>query len=240
MRRGHRPGLGRGASAQAAAALARLALEARLALGANLALVALGLILVALERLPALGGAALWRTHWTENLEAFVPLAIALGAGQAVLVNVERATVEMEAAFPVERVVATRLVLQQAAAWFAVVVATAAMAWAWGPVAYGRGLVAALGPASFLSGLVLWGASASGRAPVGYLLALGLAVADLVLRVLGAFAAVWPLAFLDLFAYRWNVAFPAWPWVKAAMLASGLGLMALSVARARAYMARRL
>lgn len=215
-------------------------LEMPIALGPLLALVAIGLLLTALERLQVLGGAMLWRRHFEENLESFLPLAVALGAAGLGLVELEAGMVEMTAGLPAERILGLRLGLQQAVSWCIVLVGTVAMAAAWGPVAFWDGWVSALGPGLFLSGLALWSATASGRIAVGYLLSIGLLVLDLVLQVLGAFRAVPPLSLLNLFAYRWNVPAVPWPWVKAVQAAAGLLLMVMVVARIRRYQARHL
>jgi hypothetical protein len=217
-----------------------LALEGRLAVGPPTLLVGVALGLVAGMRLGPLGGATGFRVDFVENLEAFVPLAVALGAAFPPLVEPDHQVVELAAPLPVERLMAWRLALGQAVAWLAIAAGALVMAVLWGPVPLGPALWAALGPGLFLSGLAAASSLVSGRVAVGLLLPIGLAVADLVLRVLGAFAAFWPLQLLDLFAYRWNVTALPWPWVKAAMAAAGLLLLAYTAATARHHWVRHL
>jgi hypothetical protein len=217
-----------------------LGLEARLALGPAWLLVAVGLACVAAERLPALGGAALWRVNLPENMEAFLPLAVALGMAPLARLEADSQTVEMAFALPIGQLTALRFVLYQVSAWVCVAVCCGVLCLAFGPAPFAAGLAAALGPGLFLSGLAALTASASGRTAVGLLVPIALGVADLVLRVLGAFDAFWPLQLVDLFAWRWNVAALPWPWVKLEMAVVGVALIAVTAARARRDLTRHL
>lgn len=174
--------------------------------------------------------ASLWPRHFMENCEAFFPLAFALATAPLMTVDAEHGMIELSTKLPRARVLNLRLLALWAPGLALAALALGVMAALWGPVHLSRGILAGIGPALFLSGLAAWAATLSGRTAVGYLVAIGLPVADFILRVLGAFRAVPALQWIDCFAYRWKVPSPSWPDVKWAELAVGLLLLEALVA----------
>lgn len=187
-------------------------------------LVALAVILMGLTH-GVVELASRWPRHFMENCEAFFPLAFALATASLITVDADHRMVELSTKLSRIRVLNLRLFAIWAPGLALAVVAVGVMVELWGPVHLSWGLLSGLGPACFLSGLAAWSATLTGRVAVGYLVAIGLPVADLILRVLGAFQAVPMLQWIDCFAYRWQIASPGWADVKWAQLAAGLVLL---------------
>jgi hypothetical protein len=207
----------------------RLWLELRVGWGPTAWLVPLGLVVLTLMHTGFGGGPPLWRVNFIENCEAFVPVAMGLASAPILLVEAEEHTWELTGMLPVSAVAGLRLVAVVGGQWLLVLAWLAGLRLVWGPVPYWQGFLAAWGPGLFLGGLATLTASAAGRVSLGYLMALGLPVADLVLKLLGALAAAPLLQFVNVFAYRWPAAVPPWWAVKTAMAAAGLLLYALAI-----------
>ncbi len=177
---------------------------------------------------PATGPES-WRALFVENCQSLLPVGVALAAVPALLRDAEHGTVEGALVLPARTVGFSRLFLVLAGSAILALLWLGLLAAAWGPVAFAAGLWAALGPTLFLSGLGVLAGAATGRSSVGYLLVLGWPTADLVLRLLGAFQAIPALQWLNVFAYRWPLALPAWPAVAGlqALLGAALLLAAL-------------
>jgi hypothetical protein len=219
----------------------RWALEWLVAAGPEALLTPVALVVfTALHAVGPSTGPEAWRSLFVENCQSLLPIAIALGLVPVLLRDAEHGTLEEAITLPASRLAAVRLALlglgpaALAVAWLAVLAAL------WGPVAFGEGLFAALGPTLFLSGLGAWAALATGRATVGYLVVIGWPLGDLVLRLLGAFAGLPALQVLDVFAYRWPV--PRVPWVLVDVLqaAGGAALWARVVLGVRTSWRRQL
>ncbi len=151
----------------------------------------------------------------------------------ALLRDREHGRLEAAIALPARAVAGARLTLLLGGSAVLAVLWLALLAAFWGPVAFGAGLFAALGPTLLLSGLGLSAAAATGRSTVGYVVVVGWALGDLVLRLLGAFSAIHPLQWLNVFAYRWPVAAPGWRAVAAAQALAGALLLAHALANSR-------
>ena len=202
------------------------------------------LLLLALALLALTHGVlelqATWPKHFIENMESFLPLALALLSTPLFMIDSEQGMTELNATLPHQNILTARIAGVWALGWLVFLVGAELMNIAWGPVAYWSGVLAALGPALFLTGLAIWATLITARVAVGYLVALGLPVADLILRVLGAFAAVPPLQLIDTFSYRWVT--PAMPWwiPKLFLLAVGCILIASAVVKSPRYWSRSL
>ncbi|PSR33145.1 MAG: hypothetical protein C7B46_11285 [Sulfobacillus benefaciens] len=187
------------------------------------------LLLVALALLGLTHGvlefAYNWRKHYIENMESFFPIAMAIITTPVFLVDHEDNVLEHEATSPMRAISHWRLAVLWTTMWFVVMVVGLGFDAIWGPVDFWAGAYATLGPAVFLSGLAIWTTLLTNRLAVGYLTVLSLAAADLILRILGAFQALWGLQLLDLFAFRWNITTLPWPWVKTFMLITGVLLI---------------
>jgi len=195
--------------------------EARITFSLTLVLVPVALLLVALTH-GVLEPAALWRRHFIEDCESFIPIALALITTPLLLVDSEAGMVELSATLPRRTILQVRWLTLWAACWALLLAGLEAMNLIWGPVLFWRGILAALGPSLFLTALAVWSATLSGRLAVGYLATIAFPVADLILRILGAYTVVPPLQLLDTFAYRWTMASPPWYAVKLFMLVVGL------------------
>ncbi|MCL4521292.1 MAG: hypothetical protein M1415_06865 [Firmicutes bacterium] len=174
--------------------------------------------------------ASRWQPHFVENLEAFFPLALALSTAPLLTLDVDQNMVEVTARVPSRPV----LHLRWLAIWgpfliFAGLVLTV-MTFFFGSVPWPQGVLAGLAPSAFLAGLATWGASLSGRTAAGYLLAIGILVADLILKVMGAFASFPSLQWIDCFAFRWPISgAPSWQTVSLLQLVVGLGLIEAAI-----------
>lgn len=215
-------------------ALRLLVLEWPVLAGPETGLPVVALLLVTLLHAvgPAVGPES-WRSLFVENCASFVPIGLALAAVPSLLRDAEHGTLEEVLTLPSVGVTARRLILLLGGGGLLTVLWLAVLAAVWGPVAYAEGLAAALGPTLFLTGLGTLLATAAGRATVGYLGVIGWPLGDLVLRLLGAFAA-WPsLQALDVFAYRWPAPGVPWAAVDAGQAAAGALLLAVTVAGSR-------
>lgn len=186
----------------------------------SISLLAVGLTHGVLEQ------AARWPDPYAE---AFLPLALALSTAPLLTLEHDQGMIELSPRIPLRRSLHLR--------WLAV----------WGPFllisAVGLGIMthffgavngwslalAVLGPGAFLGGLSLLAASLSGKPAVGYVSAIALVVADLVLRGLGLFASSPRLQWINAFAYRWQLPAPAWQGVCLAQLAAGFVLMEAAI-----------
>jgi hypothetical protein len=179
-----------------------------------------------------------WPRHFIENMESFMPLAVALISTPLILTDSDQGMVELNATLPHREILWVRFGVVWGFCWLILLSGAAVMSLFWGPVRFWAGVWAAVGPAAFLTGLGLWATLWSARLSVGYLVVIGLPVADLILKILGAFSALPWLQLLDMFAYRWNV--PAMPWwiVKGVMLAAGFVLIALAINHSSRYWSR--
>lgn len=204
--------------------LQRLALELKLAGGAPWILVPLGLLVLTLMHTGLGGGAAQWAPHWAENCEAFLPLGFGIGSASLLLVEHDEGMLEMASALPLPRLARTRTLALVGGAWLLVLVWLLLLRVAFGPVPFWTGVWAALGPGLFLGGGSALVASWSGRVALGYLVAIGVPVMDLVLQLLGVFYRLWPLQLVNVFAYRWATPEPGWVMVKIVMGLLGLWL----------------
>ncbi len=202
-------------------------------------LLAVALGLLALTH-GALELAQNWPKHFVENMESFVPTAVALISAPMLVADGEQGMLEVSATLPHKRIAQVRWLVVWGASWAAILAGAEIMNIIWGPVAFWTGVAAALGPALFLSGLAIWASVLTARLVLGYLVAVGLAAADLILRVLGAFNAVPALQFLDVFAYRWNIAAVSWKWVVLFMGIAGLCLIQCAIQTAERFWRRSL
>lgn len=178
-----------------------------------------------------------WRKHYIENMESFFPLAIALITAPLIVIDADQGMIEQIVDLPYIRMLHLRLTAVWTAYWSISLVGVEILNLIWGPVHLWEGLLAAVGPALFLTGLGLWGTLYSGRVAVGYLLALGLPTADLILRIIGVFTALPWFQLLDTFAYRWNIAAMPWWIVKIVMAVIGLMMIELSIRKSRRHLA---
>jgi hypothetical protein len=215
--------------------LRRLWWEVRLAMSPGFWLLPLAWLVLAAMRSPLGGGAAVWARHFPENCEAFLPVAVGIASTPALLAEEEQGLWELNGALPVGRVAAVRMGAFVGGMWLATIAWLVVLRFTFGPVPFGSGLLAASGPGLLLGGLGTWAATATGRVTMGYLMVVGLPVADLILKILGAFSAVPVLNWLNVFAYRWAVPAPPWPVVKAVMAVLGILLYAVTVVRWRHY-----
>jgi hypothetical protein len=218
----------------------RIQLEARLALAPPVWLIPAAWMVMAAMHTGLGGGPGVWSRHWTENCEAFFPIAFGLASAPLLLVEQEDGQLEVTGAYPMARVARTRLLAVVGGGWAAVLAGLVVLRLGFGPVPFWSGVLAALGPGLFLGGLSCWAATASGRATLGYLLAVGVPVMDLVLRLLGGFQVLWPLQFINVFAWRWPLPEPPWWLVKVAMAGAGFALYARAAGYWRAYAVRQL
>ncbi len=188
-------------------------------------LLGLALVLVGLTH-GVLEVASRWQRHFVENIEAFFPLALALSTAPLMTLEVDQNMIELTAKVPRRRALHLRWLALWGPFFILAALILTAMSQVFGPVPWSDGILAGLGPSALLSGLAVASASLSGRAAVGYLAAIGLLVADLILRVLGAFAAHPSLQWIDCFAYRWPLTGPpTWQIVALAQLTVGLVLI---------------
>ena len=218
----------------------RFWIEARLALSPPVWLIPLALVVMAAMHTGLGGGPAVWARHWAENCEAFFPIAFGLASAPLLLVEQEEGQLEVTGAYPMARVARTRLLAVVGSGWGVVLAGLVLLRLVFGPVPFWTGVLAALGPGLFLGGLACWTAVASGRVTLGYLLAVGVPVMDLMLRLLGGFTLVWPLQFVNVFAWRWPLATPPWWVVKVVMAVVGLWLYGRASGYWRAYAVRQL
>ncbi|MCY0877651.1 MAG: hypothetical protein OWU84_01720 [Firmicutes bacterium] len=181
-----------------------------------------------------------WPRHFIENMESFMPLTVALISAPLIQLDSDQGMVEMNATLPQRLILWIRLAVLWGTCWALLLAGAEIMNLLWGPVRFWAGVWAAVGPAALLTGLALWATLLTTRLAVGYLVVIGLPVADLILKILGAFNAVPWLQLIDTFAYRWNV--PAMPWwvVKAVMLGAGGVLIALAIQASPRYWSRSL
>ena len=216
-----------------------LALEWRVVRGAETALPLLALVAITLlHRLLPASGPESWRSLFVETCQSYVPIAVALAVVPALLRDQEHGRLEAAIALPARGVASARLVLLLGGSALLTVLWLALLAAFWGPVPFGAGLFAALGPTLLLSGLGLGAAASAGRSTVGYLVVIAWPLGDLILQLLGAFRATHPLQWLDVFAYRWPVAAPAWQAVAAAQALAGALLLAIAVTSTRTRLRR--
>lgn len=182
--------------------------------------------------------ASRWPRHFIENMESFMPLTIALISTPLLITDSEQGMTELNATLPNRKILWTRWALVWASCWVVLLVGADIMNVLWGPVKFWTGVWAALGPALFLTGLALWGTLLTARLAVGYLIALGLPVTDLILKILGAFSAVPLLQLLDTFSYRWNVSSVPWWAAKLFMLVVGAALIVAAIRQSPRYWSR--
>lgn len=213
-------------------------LEFRLALSPAAYAIPLGLLLLALMHTGLGGGTGLWARHWAENCEAFLPIGFGLMSSPLLLVEPDEGVTEMAGSFPLTEVAAFRMAVVVGGGWIAVTLGLWLLSVVWGPVPLLTGVLAALGPGLLLGGIACWAAAASGRVTMGYLAAVGIPVADLVLKLLGAFTRFWPLQFANVFSYRWALAVPAWWEVKVVMAVVGILCYLMAMGRWRRYLIR--
>ena len=210
-------------------------MEARIGFGPTALLVPLGLLVLTLMHTAFGGGPGLWSTNFIENCEAFIPIAMGLLSAPLLLVEAEEHTWELNGMLPVSSIAGVRLLALVGGAWVFTLVWLLLLRMIWGPVPFWQGVLAAWGPGLFLGGLATLTGTATGRVSFGYLMAIGIPVADLVLKLLGGFQAFWPLDLVNVFAYRWAIPFPAWWVVKTVMAVAGLLLYAVAIRRWRTY-----
>jgi hypothetical protein len=216
-----------------------LLLELKILPLASYSLILLALLLLAATH-GALGLAQNWKRHFSENMESFFPMALALLSAPILVADLDQGMIELSAALPHRRVLVARIYAVWGASWLAILAGSGVMALMWGPVPYWSGMLAALGPAMFLSAVAVWATLLTARTSVGYLAALGIPAADLILRVLGAFTAIPALQLIDVFSYRWAILPVAW-WVpKLFMLLVGGILFERAVAASQRFWARAL
>ena len=202
----------------------RLALELKLAGGVPWILVPLGLLVLTLMHTGLGGGSAQWAPHWVENCEAFLPLGFGIGSASLLLVEHDEGMLEMASALPLPRLARTRTLALVGGAWLLTLAWLLLLRVLWGPVPFWAGVGAALGPGLLLGGGSALVASWSGRVALGYLVAIGVPVMDLVLQLLGVFYRLWPLELGNVFAYRWATPEPGWVVVKIVMGLVGVWL----------------
>lgn len=212
-------------------------MELRLLPQASYLLVLLALLLLGLTH-GVLELSQNWQMHFIENMESFFPLALALITTPILLTDSEQGMTELNATLPHRRILITRVWVVWGASWIVIVAGSETMNLFWGPVPFWSGMLAVLGPALFLSGLAVWATLLTARVAVGYVVALGLPVADLILRVLGAFRAVPALQLIDTFSYRWVTPSMAWWIPKLFMLIAGTVLLERAVANSQRYWSR--
>jgi hypothetical protein len=200
----------------------RFLLELKLALGAPWALVPVGLVVLLLMHTGLGGGSAAWAAHWAENCEAFIPIGFGIGSSSLLLVEHDEGTVEMVSPLPMPRLARARVLSVVGGMWILVVVWLLILRVLFGPVPFFTGMVAALGSGLLLGGASVLAATVSGRVALGYLVAIGVPVLDLVLQLLGVFRLLWPLQFINVFAYRWATPEPGWMPVKLVMVVVGI------------------
>lgn len=210
-------------------------MEAKVAWAPSMVLVPLGLLVLALMHTGLGGGPRLWARHWVENCEAFLPIGFGLMSAPLLLVEMEEGTWEMAGALPMTQLGMVRIVTVVGGGWIFVLGGLLFLRIGFGPVPFLAGFLAALGPGLMLGGLSTLVAVATGRVAMGYLMAIGIPVADLVLKLLGAFAAFWPLQLVNVFAYRWPVRPMGFEWVVAFMALLGVFLYAAAIGRWRFY-----
>jgi hypothetical protein len=196
------------------------------------------IVFTALHAFGPPGGTESWRALFVENCQSLLPVGIALAAVPALLRDAEHGTVEGALVLPARAVAAARLLLVLGGGALLSILWLGLLAALWGPVAFGAGMWAALGPTLWLSGLGALGGAAAGRATVGYLLVLGWPTGDLVLRLLGAFQAFPALQWLNVFAYRWPLATPSWPAVAGGQAVAGAALLLWALLAARRLLER--
>jgi hypothetical protein len=216
-------------------ALTRLRLEAVLALAPAVWLIPVALLVIAFMHGGLGGGAALWAVHFPENTEAMLPIAFGLASAHLLLVEHDDGQIEMAGAYPMGAVARTRLLALVGGGWVLVFLGFLVLRILFGPVPFWTGLLTALGPGLFLGGISCWLAAYTGRVTMGYLMAIGIPVMDLVLRLLGGFQVLAPLQFVNVFAWRWALATPPWWTVKVVMAAAGLLFYAKAAGSWRVY-----
>lgn len=192
-------------------------------------LIVLPLLLLGLTH-GVLGSAHHWQHHYIANLELYFPLALAWLSTPILIADQAPGMGRIGTALPRRWILAARVYLVWGISWIIILAGTGVMSRVWGPVPYWSGMLAVLGPAVLLSSLSVWTTILTSRSATGYLAALGLPTADLILRALGAFAVLPELQLFDVFSYRWAVAGVAW-WVpKLFMLVVGTALFERAVA----------
>lgn len=213
-------------------------IEAKVAWAPTMVLVPLGLLLLALMHTGFGGGSSLWARHWAENCEAFLPIGFGLLSAPLLLVEVEEGTWEMTGALPMTHLGMVRIVAVVGGEWILALLGLLFLRIVFGPVPFLTGFLAALGPGLMLGGVSTLVAVATGRVAMGYLMAIGIPVADLVLKLLGAFTALWPLQLIDVFAYRWPVRPLGFGPVVVFMALLGVFLYVMAIGRWRFYTVR--
>lgn len=196
-------------------------LELRAALGPEALMPVLALLLVAVMKMASpTRGPESWSALFTENVESFVAIAIALAMVPLLLREMEHRVLEEGITSRPQFVGLMRFVLFFGGFWGLSILWLGLLDLFWGPVAFAQGLYAGLGPSLLLSGVGTYGALRTGRSSVGYLLGIGWALADLILRLLGALAG--PLQIINVFAYRWPA--PGISWQEVAAVQGLVGL----------------
>ncbi|MGC8488203.1 MAG: hypothetical protein ACP5QO_08285 [Clostridia bacterium] len=221
-------------------ALTRLRLEAALALAPAVWLIPAALVVLGFMHTGIGGGAGVWRANFPENTEALLPVAFGLASAHLLLVEHDDGQIEITGAYPMAAVARTRLLALIGGGWLLVLVGLLALRVLFGPVPFWSGVLTGIGPGLFLGGIACWAAASTGRVTMGYLLAVGIPVMDLVLRLLGGFHVLWPLQFLNVFAWRWPLVTPPWWLVKVLMGAVGLFCYARAAGSWRTYSVRHL
>ncbi len=189
----------------------------------SISLLAVGLTHGVLEQ------AARWPDPLVENAEAFLPLALALSAAPLLTIEYDQGMIELSPRLPLRRSLHLRWLAVWGPFFLISAVGLRVMTHFFGTVNGWSLALAVLGPGAFLGGLSLLAASLSGKAAVGYVSAIALVVADLVLRELGLFASAPRLQWINAFAYRWQLPAPAWQGVSLAQLAAGFVLMEATI-----------
>lgn len=164
---------------------------------------------------------ARWQGHLVANVEAFLSLALALSTAPLLTLEYAQGMIELSHRIPLRR----SLHLRWLAVWGPFLLILGVGLWVielFGAVNWWSLALAVLGPGAFFGGLSLLAASISGKAALGYVSAIALFAADLVLRGLGVFASAPRLQWINAFAYRWQLPVPAWQGVYLAQLAAGL------------------
>ncbi|PSR22892.1 MAG: hypothetical protein C7B45_05175 [Sulfobacillus acidophilus] len=215
------------------------AIELRLIPLVGYLLLAVALALLALTHGP-LELARNWQRHFIENMEAFVPLSLALLSAPMLIADSEQGMVELNATLPHRAILTVRFLAVWAVSWAFLLAGAEFMNLLWGPVPFWSGVLAAFGPAVFLTGVAFWATLITARVSVGYLVVIGLCVTDLILKILGAFATVPALQLIDTFSYRWATPALSW-WVpKVFMLAVGIVLIVQAIRLVARYWSRSL
>jgi hypothetical protein len=202
-------------------------------------LLVLALVLLALTH-GALELARNWQKHFVENMESFLPLALALLSTPMLITDSEQGMVELNATLPHRAILAVRFLAIWGVSWAFLLAGAECLNLLWGPVPFWSGVLAAFGPAVFLTGLAFWATLITVRVAVGYLVAIGLCVTDLILKILGAFAAVPALQLIDAFSYRWASPGLSWWIPKVFMLAVGIILIVQAIQLSKRYWSRAL